>query len=56
VETLTPGPEAIYVTPEPFFKDGIDDDDAVIVVQSYAEESHTGAMDYETRITIYTVR
>jgi hypothetical protein len=54
LETLTPGPEDIYVNPEPFFKDGIDDDDAVIVLQSYAEETHTGTMDFGTRITIYT--
>ena len=53
-EVLTPGPEDEYFFPLPFLSDGLPEDELVVVICNYAEEQHTGRVDFGTRITIYT--
>lgn len=52
-EVLTPGPEDVYVSPVPFFDEGIAEDEAIVVICDYADEAYTGAVNYGTRVVIY---
>ena len=55
-EVLTQGSEDVYVPPVPFFKEGIQDDEAIVVIRDYAWEQWDQQMEYGTGVVIYYPR